>query len=160
MIPRCHNLHLRAVRTEIILAFYFYFMDQWSACVLDFIWGTIPDLDWTKYLWGLYFLVGHFVRYVAHGIYYWGFVVSSLINGTVGNLSSNTTWNLGDTWQVSVLRTRYTDPEWNGEWPRHIPGRERVSQLVNQIFFLAIFHPMRKLERTMCDDFWDLRLLL
>ena len=52
-------------------------------------------------------------------------IVPSLINGAVENLSSNTTWNWGETWPVSGFRTRDTYPAWNGEWPRYIPDREQ-----------------------------------
>ena len=47
-----------------------------------------------------------------------GDIVSSLINGTVENSSSNTTWNLGETWPVAIFITRATYTAWNGDFPR------------------------------------------
>ena len=38
-----------------------------------------------------------------------GGIVISLMNITMENSSSNTTWNWGDTWPVAWFRTRYTD---------------------------------------------------
>ena len=54
----------------------------------------------------------HFTRYVQfEGI------VPSLMNLTVVNSSSNTTWNWGETWLVDGFITIDTDTELNGEWP-------------------------------------------
>ena len=53
-----------------------------------------------------------------------GDIVPSLMNGTVENSSSNTTWNWSDTWPVAGFRTRATDPAWNGECPIYIPACE------------------------------------
>ena len=61
-------------------------------------------------------------RYTKFGV-----IVTYLKNGTVENSSSNTTWNWGETWQVSGFRTRGTDPAWNGELLIYIPAREWVS---------------------------------
>ena len=56
-------------------------------------------------------------------------IVPSLINRTVENSSSNTTWNWVDTLTVDGFRTMATDPVWNGEWLRCIPSREKGSHL-------------------------------
>ena len=66
----------------------------------------------------------HFTRSVQFGV-----IVTSLMNGTVENSSSNTTHNWGETWLVSGFRTRATDTPWNGEWQRYILEYERGSHL-------------------------------
>ena len=51
-------------------------------------------------------------------------IMLSLMNVTVENSLSNTTWNWGETWPVSGFRTRTNDPLLNVECPRYIPARE------------------------------------
>ena len=58
-----------------------------------------------------------------------GVIGPSLINGTVENLSSNTTCNWGETWPVYGFINRATDPAWHSEWPRYIHAREWSSHL-------------------------------
>ena len=48
---------------------------------------------------------------------FWG-IVSSLVNVTVENSSSNTTWNWVETWSVAVFNIRATNPAWYGQCPR------------------------------------------
>ena len=100
--------------------------------------------SWLGFLMGSYSLSGPkqvSLRSILYGVLLFdmcskisvqfGGIAHSLMNGTVKNLSSNTTWNLGETWPVSGFRTRDTDPAWNGEWPRYIHSSERFSHLVS-----------------------------
>ena len=56
-------------------------------------------------------------------------IVTSLMNGTVENSSSNTTWNWGDTWPVDRFITIATYPAWNSECTRYISSHDRGSHL-------------------------------
>ena len=89
-----------------------------------------------------------YTRYVQFGV-----IVPSLMNGTVDNSSSNTTWNWGETWPVSGFITRDTYPAWNVEWPRYIPAHEQGYHFFSPDISLAILHPRHKLDSPVCGDF-------
>ena len=82
-------------------------------------------------------------------------IVPYLMNGTVENSPSSTTWNWGETWPVSGFITRATDTAWNGEWPIYIPVYEGCSHMSSPDILIGKLHPGHKLDRTMCGDFKD-----
>ena len=51
-------------------------------------------------------------------------IVPSLMNGPVENSSSNTTWNLGESWPVDAFITIATDTAWNSKQIRYIPASD------------------------------------
>ena len=149
MIPYCSDLLVRAVRT----ATTWYSLEQRSSRDLEFLLDIHQDMEWTKYPWGQYSLVQHFVVYNAQDM-------SNL--GVLWLTSWMELWEIHNQipHEIEMIHDHFMGLEPDPLILHEMVSYQYISLQVSmvptwlfQMHFLAIFYPRYKLEIPMCGGF-------